>query len=78
MAALIDAARRESGAACLVVTHDLGYAAAHADRVAVLREGRVVETAPAAAFFAAPASDYGRALRDAAAALGAVAPRQAA
>jgi peptide/nickel transport system ATP-binding protein len=78
VAALIDAARRERGAACLVVTHDLGYAAAHADRVAVLRAGRVVETGPAAGFFAAPASDYGRALRDAASALGALASREAA
>ncbi len=71
-AGLISALQREEGFAALVVTHDLGYAAAHADEVVILRDGRIVETAPADSFFRAPQTDYGCALCDAALALGAL------
>ena len=71
-ARLIADLQAEERFAALIVTHGLGYAAAHADEVAVLREGRIEETGPAHAFFAAPQSAYGRKLRDAALSLGAL------
>lgn len=71
-ARLIAELQREEGFAALIVTHDLGYAAAHADEIAVLRAGRLEEIGPADAFVASPASAYGRALREAAFALGAL------
>lgn len=46
----------------LVVTHDLGYAAAYATHVAVMKQGRFVESRPADAFFSAPHTEYGQAL----------------
>lgn len=71
-ARLMMALQREEGFASLVVTHDLGFAAAHADRVAVLRAGGIEEASPASDFFAAPKSAYGRSLVDAAISLGAL------
>ena len=71
-ARLITDLQREEGFSALIVTHDLGYAAAHSDEIAVLRAGQVQETGPTEAFVAAPASAYGRLLRDAAFALGAL------
>ena len=55
-----------------MVTHDLGYAAAHADDVVILRDGRIEEAAPAQTFFRAPQTEYGCALCEAALALGAL------
>ncbi|MER5787709.1 ABC transporter ATP-binding protein [Streptomyces sp. NPDC001980] len=52
------AARRETGAALLLVTHDLGVVAGAADRVAVLYAGRVVETGPAEAVLSRPRMPY--------------------
>lgn len=69
---LIAALQREEGFAALVVTHDLGYAAAHADEVVILRDGRIEEAASAETFFRAPQTDYGCALCEAALALGAL------
>ena len=71
-ARLITALQAEVGFAALIVTHDLGYAAAHADDVAVLRSGRVEELTSARAFVEAPQTAYGRTLRDAAFSLGAL------
>ncbi|MEV4922318.1 ABC transporter ATP-binding protein [Streptomyces roseoverticillatus] len=51
-------ARRETGAALLLVSHDLGVIAGMADRVAVMYAGRIVESAPADALFAAPRMPY--------------------
>ncbi|WP_179379706.1 ABC transporter ATP-binding protein [Jannaschia marina] len=62
----------EEGFAALIVTHDLGYAAAHASEIAVLRSGRVEEITPAARFVRSPQSAYGSRLRDAALVLGAL------
>ncbi len=76
-AGLITALQREEGFAALIVTHDLGYAAAHADAVAVLRAGRIEETAPAADFFRVPRSAYARSLVAAATSLGALERRVA-
>ncbi|MFE5665240.1 heme ABC transporter ATP-binding protein [Streptomyces niveus] len=44
-------ARATAGDAVVVVLHDLGLAAAHADRAAVLHEGRVVADGPPAEVF---------------------------
>ena len=71
-ARLIAQMQRTHGFAALIVTHDLGYAAAHADHIAVLRAGRIEELGTAQAFVDAPSSAYGRTLRDAAFALGAL------
>ncbi|MEM9797000.1 MAG: ATP-binding cassette domain-containing protein [Pseudomonadota bacterium] len=71
-ARLIADLQAEEAFAALVVTHDLGYAAAHADDVAVLRAGRIEESGPAADVLGAPRSAYGRTLRDAALSLGAL------
>jgi len=69
---LISRLQAEEGFAALIVTHDLGYAAAHADDVAILRAGRITEAAPTDQFFGAPQTDYGRALCEAAVSLGAL------
>jgi oligopeptide/dipeptide ABC transporter ATP-binding protein len=53
---------RARGSAMLLVTQDPGILANYCDRVAVMQDGRIVETADVPAFFAAPASDYGRAV----------------
>ncbi|MFJ9459597.1 dipeptide ABC transporter ATP-binding protein [Kitasatospora sp. NPDC101447] len=51
-------ARRETGAALVLVSHDLGVIAGTADRVAVMYAGRVVETADVDELFAAPHHPY--------------------
>jgi peptide/nickel transport system ATP-binding protein len=57
--------RRDLGVAMLFVTHDLSVVRVLCDRVVVLREGRVVETAPVASLFAAPGNAYTKTLLDA-------------
>jgi len=47
-------AQRETGAALVFVSHDLGVIAGFADRVAVMYAGRIVETAPVEELFARP------------------------
>ncbi|KJC57210.1 ABC transporter ATP-binding protein [Bradyrhizobium sp. LTSPM299] len=42
----------------ILITHDLGLAAAYCDRVVVMEKGRVVETAKSADIFAAPQHAY--------------------
>nr|WP_223245451.1 ABC transporter ATP-binding protein [Streptomyces sp. CBMA156] len=51
-------AQRETGAALVLVSHDLGVIAGTADRVAVMYAGRVVETAGVDELFAAPHHPY--------------------
>ncbi|WP_395296086.1 dipeptide ABC transporter ATP-binding protein [Kitasatospora hibisci] len=51
-------ARRETGAALVLVSHDLGVIAGMADRVAVMYAGRVVETAGVDELFTAPRHPY--------------------
>lgn len=50
--------RRETGMAILISTHDLGVIAEVADRIAVLREGKLVEQGRRTAVFARPAHPY--------------------
>ena len=47
---------RSRGMSTILITHDLGLAAAYCDRVVVMEKGRVVETAPSADIFAKPAA----------------------
>ena len=47
---------RESGTKIVMTTHDLGQARRLADEVLFLHNGRLIETAPAEAFFDAPRS----------------------
>ncbi len=59
---LIDRLRAENGTAVLLVTHDLAVAADRADRIAVLRAGRLEEEGRAAAVLALPRSAYAQRL----------------
>jgi len=71
-ARLIADLQQEEGFAALIVTHDLGYAVAHSDEIAVLKSGRIEEVAEPLTFAVNPKSEYCRTLRDAAIALGAL------
>jgi peptide/nickel transport system ATP-binding protein len=53
---------RERGMSTILITHDLGLAAAYCDRIVVMEKGKVVETAPSRQIFAAPAHPYTRKL----------------
>lgn len=53
---------RDSGAAVLFVTHDLGIVAHYCDRVAVMFRGQVIEEAPVDDLFASPRHPYTRQL----------------
>ncbi|MFD4443494.1 dipeptide ABC transporter ATP-binding protein [Nocardia sp. NPDC058519] len=57
--------RAEYGFASLFISHDLAVVHQVADRVVVLRQGRIVETGEVRAVFAAPAQEYTRRLVDA-------------
>jgi peptide/nickel transport system ATP-binding protein len=59
---LLRALNREIGAAILLITHDLGVIYEVADRVAVIYHGDLMEEATTANLFAAPRSDYTKAL----------------
>jgi len=53
---------RRRGMSTILITHDLGLAAAYCDRVVVMEKGRVVETALSADIFAHPEHAYTRKL----------------
>jgi oligopeptide/dipeptide ABC transporter ATP-binding protein len=50
--------QRETGAAMVLITHDMGVIARLADHVCVMKSGVFVEGGPAAAIFQAPKTDY--------------------
>jgi len=52
----------ETGSGLLLITHDMGVVAEVADRVMVMRQGRIIESRPAADLFDRPAEAYSRAL----------------
>jgi peptide/nickel transport system ATP-binding protein len=56
---------RERDMSSILITHDLGLAAEYCDRLAVMKDGQIVETGPAAALFADPQHPYTRKLVDA-------------
>ncbi len=53
---------RERGMSTILITHDLGLAAAYCDRVVVMEKGHVVETAKSEDIFRAPEHAYTRKL----------------
>jgi peptide/nickel transport system ATP-binding protein len=61
---------RERSMSTILITHDLGLAAAYCDRIAVMEKGKVVETAPSRQIFATPAHPYTRKLMKATPRLG--------
>ncbi|MBM3568004.1 MAG: ABC transporter ATP-binding protein [Alphaproteobacteria bacterium] len=58
--ALLRDLRRRLGMAMLLITHDLGMVRKMADRVAVMKDGLIVECRPTAELFAAPEHPYTR------------------
>ncbi|WP_420881091.1 ABC transporter ATP-binding protein [Rhodococcus sp. (in: high G+C Gram-positive bacteria)] len=60
--ALLDRIRSRTGMGILLITHNMGVVAQHADRVVVMRAGRVVETGSVHAVFDAPTHLYTRSL----------------
>ncbi|RWK86062.1 MAG: ABC transporter ATP-binding protein, partial [Mesorhizobium sp.] len=54
--------QREHGTSIILITHDMGVVAEMADRVVILRHGRMVEEGTAADIFARPQADYTREL----------------
>ncbi|MBJ3774325.1 ABC transporter ATP-binding protein [Acuticoccus sp. 2012] len=56
---------RERGMSAIVITHDLGLAAQYCDRIAVMKDGEVVETGRSVDVFTAPRHAYTRRLVDA-------------
>ncbi|WP_371423935.1 dipeptide ABC transporter ATP-binding protein [Tardiphaga sp.] len=61
---------RSRGMSTILITHDLGLAAAYCDRVVVMEKGRVVETALSADIFANPQHAYTKKLMQATPRLG--------
>ncbi len=57
--------QRQTGTAMALITHDMGVIARLADRVCVMKDGAYVEEGPVEEIFAAPKTDYTRALLDA-------------
>jgi microcin C transport system ATP-binding protein len=59
---LIKTLQRDLGMAVLFITHDLGVVRRMADRVAVMKAGRIIETGPRERLFSAPQEAYTRLL----------------
>jgi peptide/nickel transport system ATP-binding protein len=59
---LLDELREEEGTSILLVTHDLGVAADRAQRIVVLKDGRIVEQGESGSVLEAPTDPYTRQL----------------
>lgn len=59
---LLDRLAEEYGTAVILITHDLGVAAGFCERIHVMREGRIVESAEAEDLYFRPQHDYTRKL----------------
>src|SRR3954466_12760083 len=73
---LIRDLQRDHGTAVLFITHDMGVVAEIADRVAVMRQGRMVETGALDQILRSPAMEYTRNLLSAVPSLVPRAPRE--
>jgi ABC-type dipeptide/oligopeptide/nickel transport system ATPase component len=62
---LIRQLQAEFGLALLLITHDFGVVAEMADRVAVMKAGRIVETGPVREILRTPSHEYTRQLLEA-------------
>ncbi|WP_309105088.1 dipeptide ABC transporter ATP-binding protein [Microbacterium sp.] len=62
---LLRSLQKSRGMSILLITHDMGVVAEMADRVVVMKEGEVVESADVFSLFASPKDDYTRRLLDA-------------
>ncbi|MER6981288.1 ABC transporter ATP-binding protein [Streptomyces carpinensis] len=60
--AVLDELRRDRGMAMLLITHDIGLAAATCDRIGVMYAGRIVEVQSAEALTESPRHPYSRGL----------------
>ena len=54
--------QRETGTSLILITHDMGVVAEMADRVIIMRDGRMIEQGSAIDIFASPQADYTREL----------------
>lgn len=59
---LLNELRQSRDLAVLLITHDMGVVAQMADRIAVMRQGKILEQAQRENFFQAPQHDYSRQL----------------
>ncbi|MDR0875593.1 MAG: ABC transporter ATP-binding protein, partial [Clostridiales Family XIII bacterium] len=62
---LIDGIRRRRGMPLIFITHDIGLVCKWADRIAVVEDGRIVETGPAREIIRHPQNAYTRTLVEA-------------
>ncbi|MFI1993670.1 dipeptide ABC transporter ATP-binding protein [Actinoplanes sp. NPDC020271] len=62
---LLDEVRATTGAALLLISHDLGVVAGSTESVIVMRDGQAVESGSTESVLLAPAHDYTKALLDA-------------
>lgn len=62
MIELLREIRQGSEMAEVVITHDIGFALRHCDRICVMHEGRIVESGPAATFASTTQHPYTRRL----------------
>jgi len=62
---LIADLQAEYGLACLFISHDLGVVRYIADRVLVMKDGKIVESGEREQIWSAPAHPYTRQLLDA-------------
>ena len=59
---LLDELVREAGMTLIFITHDIALASGFADRVAIFKDGRLVETGPTSAVLASPREAYTKTL----------------
>ncbi|MGV3503095.1 MAG: ABC transporter ATP-binding protein [Adhaeribacter sp.] len=59
---LLNKLKRDFGITYIFITHDLAVARFMADRILVMRQGKIVESGPAAAVYANPQQEYTRTL----------------